>query len=128
MIKKFKGVSRKEFLFRFTDLWNILQKKEYRLTDKEAWILVEFMSLAPEYDKFRFSSQCKKMVMKEVVERGWDVSIMGVNQLLAKLEQKKILRIDEDKCRYLRDEFKHFLDPKNTKFTFTFDFDIDNEL
>lgn len=128
MIKKFKGISRKEFLFRFIDLWNILQKKEYRLTDKEAWLLVEFLSLPIEYDKFRFSSQCKKMVMKEVVTRGWDVSIMGVNQLLTKLEQKKILMQDEDKCRYLRDEFKTFIDPKNTKFSFTFDFDINNEL
>jgi len=128
MIKKFKGVSRKEFLFRFIDLWNILQKKELRLTEKEAWILVEFMSLAPEYDKFRFSSQCKKMVMKEVSAKGWTVSIMGVNQLLSKLENKKILRQDEDGCKYLREEFKRFIDPKNTKFTFTFDFDIDNEL
>ena len=128
MIKKYKAISRKEFLFRFIDLWNILQKRELRLTEKEAWILVEFMSLSPEYDKFRFSSQCKKMVMKEVISKGWQVSVMGVNQLLTKLEGKKILRTDEDGCRYLREEFRVFIDPKNTKFTFTFDFDINNEL
>lgn len=128
MIKKYKGVSRKEFLFRFIDLWNILQKKELRLTEKEAWVLVEFMSLPPEYDKFRFSSQCKKMVMREVASKGWNVSIMGVNQLLSKLEAKKILRQDEDGCKYLRDELKPFIEAGSTKFSFTFEFDINNEL
>lgn len=127
MIKKYQGISRKEFLFRFIDIWNVLQKRELRLTEKETWVLVEFMSLPPEYDKFRFSAQCKKMVIKEVAAKGWEVSIMGVNQLLSKLEAKKILRQDEDGCKYLRGEFKTFLEEKNTKFSFTFDFDIDNE-
>ena len=53
---------------------------------------------------------------------------MGVNKLLSKLEAKKILRQDVDGCKYLRDVLKPFIEAGSTKFSFTFEFDINNEL
>lgn len=52
MIKPYLGISRREFLLKFFDLWNVLQKEEVRLTSKEIAILTEFLLLP---DKFKYS-------------------------------------------------------------------------
>lgn len=128
MIKKYEGVSRREFLHRFLALWNVLQKPEMRLTDKESYLLVEFMALPYWYNKFRFSIKGKKEVIRSVTEKGWELTEAGLNQLLRKLEGKKVLRTDVDGYKILRPELQPFLEPSNKEFTFTFEFDINDEL
>lgn len=126
MIKDYKNISRKEFLFRFFDLWNVLQPEAYRLTYKEMWLLIEFMLLPEPYKYSRFGTRARKTIIKTLEAQGWKLLQQGLVQFIKSLEIKGLIVRDEEDIRQLHKNILPLIDKKRTDFTLTFNFNIDN--
>lgn len=126
MIKSYPGVSRKEFLFRFFELFNVIQKDKFKLTEKEKWLLVEFMAVPVKNKHSRFSTRVRKQVIDSLANKGWKLSQSGLSQILKSLTDKKLLELDEDGNRKLIKYLEHFIDKTRTEFKFEFYFTIDD--
>jgi hypothetical protein len=126
MIKKYIGISRREFIVRFFDLWNILQKEEYRLRTKEIAILAEFLLLPDKFKYSRFSTQARKYVLRTVNESGWNLSQQGLAQLIKSLTDKGIVKLDIDGVKSITSKLDILADKNKTEYDLKFLFQIDN--
>lgn len=126
MTKKYIGISRREFIVRFFDLWNILQKEEYRLRTKEIAILAEFLLLPDKFKYSRFSTQARKYVLRTVNESGWNLSQQGLAQLIKSLTDKGIVKLDIDGVKSITSKLDILADKNKTEYDLKFLFQIDN--
>ncbi len=126
MTKKYIGISRREFITRFFDLWNILQKEEYRLRTKEIAILAEFLLLPDKFKYSRFSTQARKYVLRTVNESGWNLSQQGLAQLIKSLTDKGIVKLDIDGVKSITSKLDILADKNKTEYDLKFLFQIDN--
>lgn len=126
MTKKYIGISRREFITRFFDLWNILQKEEYRLRVKEIAILAEFLLLPDKFKYSRFSTQARKYVLRTVNESGWNLSPQGLAQLIKSLTDKGIVKLDIDGVKSITSKLDILADKNKTEYDLKFLFQIDN--
>jgi|JI102314A2RNA_FD_contig_21_8787157_length_531_multi_7_in_0_out_0_1 hypothetical protein len=126
MTKKYIGISRREFIVRFFDLWNILQKEEYRLRTKEIAILAEFLLLPDKFKYSRFSTQARKYVLRTVNESGWNLSQQGLAQLIKSLTDKGIVKLDIDGVKSVTSKLDILADKNKTEYDLKFLFQIDN--
>ena len=126
MIKKYIGISRREFIVRFFDLWNILQKEEYRLRTKEIAILAEFLLLPDKFKYSRFSTQARKYVLRTVNESGWNLSQQGLAQLIKSLTDKGIVKLDIDGVKSITSKLDILADKNKTEYDLKFLFQINN--
>jgi hypothetical protein len=127
MIKRYLGISRREFLLKFFDLWNVLQKEEVRLTSKEIAILTEFLLLPDKFKYSRFSTQARKYVLRTVNESGWGLSQQGLTQLIKYLSSKGIITLDSDGVKSIVPALDILVDRNKTEYDLKFLFQIDNE-
>lgn len=126
MIKRYLGISRREFLLKFFDLWNILQKEEVRLTSKEIVILTEFLLLPDKFKYSRFSTQARRYVLRTVNESGWNLSQQGLAQLIKALSNKGIIILDSDGVKSIVAALEILVDRHKTEYDLKFLFQIDN--
>jgi len=126
MIKRYLGISRREFLLKFFDLWNILQKEEVRLTSKEIVILTEFLLLPDKFKYSRFSTQARRYVLRTVNESGWNLSQQGLAQLIKALSNKGIIILDSDGVKSIVAALEILVDRNKTEYDLKFLFQIDN--
>lgn len=126
MIKRYLGISRREFLLKFFDLWNILQKEEVRLTSKEIVILTEFLLLPDKFKYSRFSTQARRYVLRTVNESGWNLSQQGLAQLIKALSSKGIIILDSDGVKSIVAALEILVDRNKTEYDLKFLFQIDN--
>lgn len=126
MVKSYTGVTRKEFLFRLFELLNTLQKPNLKLTEKEIWLLVEFMCLPNKHRHARFSTKSRRQVTEILANKGWILSASGMSQLLKSLSQKKVIEVDEDGNKKLIKFLEQFIDNEKTSFRFEVYFTIDD--
>jgi hypothetical protein len=125
MVKKYENISRREFLYKFFDLWNLIQNKEYRLTEKEILLFVEFLLLGEKYKYFRFNTKAKNEVRALLKDRvNWVISDQNLSQLLASLEKKGVIQKDNDSVRYILPYFEHLISPENKEFKLSLDFKL----
>lgn len=127
MIKRYLGISRKEFLLKFFDLWNVLQRESSRLTVKEIAILTEFLLLPDKFKYSRFSTQARRYVVKTVSESGWNLSQQGMAQLIKALTDKGIVILDSDGVKSIVPTLEILVDKNKTEYDLKFQFQIDNE-
>jgi hypothetical protein len=126
MIKKYEGISRRDFLYKFFSLWNTIQPKKYKLTEKEILLFVEFLLLGKQYKYFRFNTQAKREVKKTMEKReNWIISDQNLSQLLGSLEKKGVLKQDDDGVRYILPYFDTIIEESNKNFKLTIEFDIE---
>lgn len=126
MLKHYQGISRKEFLYKFFELWNLIQGKQYKLTEKEVLLLVEFMLLDEKYKYFRFNTKAKKIVRENLKNQiNWIVSDQNLSQLLAALEKKGVIKKDEDGVRYILPNLENLIDPNNKEFKISLRFNLE---
>lgn len=126
MIKRYLGISRKEFLLKFFDLWNVLQRESSRLTVKEIAILTEFLLLPDKFKYSRFSTQARRYVVKTVSESGWNLSQQGMAQLIKALTDKGIVILDSDGVKSIVPTLEILVDRNKTEYDLKFQFQIDN--
>lgn len=126
MVKRYIGISRRDFLLVFFDLWNVLQKEEYRLTNKEIKILTEFLLLPDKFKYSRFSTQARKYVLKTVNEAGWGLTSQGLTQLIKALCDKGIVRLDQDGVKAIVQNLDILVNKNKTEYDLKFLFQIDN--
>lgn len=126
MIKDYKDITRREFLYRFFDLRNVLEPVEYRLTDKEIRLLTEVLLLPEQYKYSRFGTRAKKYLSRKLKEEGWDLSPQGLSTLLKHLESKGMI-YKEDGERMLHKNLLALIDKRRVNFSLSFTFSIKDE-
>ena len=126
MLKHYQGISRRDFLYKFFELWNLIQGKKYKLTEKEVILLVEFMLLDEKYKYFRFNTKAKKVVRDKLKkDTNWVVSDQNLSQLLAALEKKGVIKKDEDGVRYILPNLENLIAPENKEFKISLRFNLE---
>lgn len=124
--KAYIGISRKEFLLRFFELYNVLQKDEKKLTDSEARLLTEILLLPEKYKYSRLSTSARRVLLDTVRETGWKLSYQGLTQLVRALTEKGVLIEDADGEKVPLPQFEALIDKKRTEFGLEMTFQIDN--
>lgn len=124
MVKNFIGISRKDFLLKFFDLWNVLMPEGDKLTTKESLMLAEIMTLP---DKYRFqglSTHARKYLLKTVNETGWKLSAQGLTQIIKSLSDKGVLQKDPDGLKYINPALNILTDEKQKEYELRFNFKL----
>ena len=125
MVKKYSGLRRREFLTKFFDLWNVLQKETTRLTNKEIKALAEFLLLPDKFRYSRFSTQARKHVLRTCQEAGWELSYQGLTQLIKSLTDKGVIILDPDGVKAIHPSLEVLIDPNRTEYDLRFLYQID---
>lgn len=66
------------------------------LAPLELKIFIKFLELDERYNFYRFSTICKKLVMKSLKEEDINYSLTGINNKLYAIQKKGWLQKDED--------------------------------
>ena len=125
MVKKYSGLSRREFLTKFFDLWKVLQKETTRLTNKEIKALAELLLLPDKFRYSRFSTQARKHVLRTCQEAGWELSYQGLTQLIKSLTDKGVIILDPDGVKAIHPSLEVLIDPNRTEYDLRFLYQID---
>lgn len=124
--KEYIGVSRKEFLLRFFELYNVLQKEDKKLTDSEIRLLTEILLLPEKYKYSRLSTSARRVLLEIVRKEGWNLSYQGLTQLVRALTEKGVLVEDIDGEKMPIPQLEALIDKERTEFSLEMTFQIDN--
>ena len=124
MVKKYNNISRKEFLYRFFDLYNFLQFEDHRLTKKEIRFVIEVMSLPEKFKYDRFSTKARNYLRTKLASEDWVLSVQGISQLIQSLEKKEVIILDSDNIRQINPILEPFFNKKKRDYFFTFAFNL----
>lgn len=127
MVKNYKDISRRDFLFKIIDIFNVIHRGKLEITDKESLFFVESLLLPEKYKYQRFGTPARKYLLRRLEELGWKLSVQGLSQIITSLEEKHLIHKDTDGVRYVNKDFLTFIDTNTKNFTFQFNFNIKDE-
>lgn len=121
--KTYESISKREFYYKFFELYNVLQNNhKLKLTDRQIDFLAEFMSLDNSYKFTRFKNLGKKQVISNYKEKGEDISVQNLDATLHALKKKAVLIEQTDGVKYLNPKIEKFIDSDSRSFEFIFKF------
>lgn len=114
-------------MFKIIDIFNVIHKDRFALTEKEAIFFVEALLLPEKFKYQRFGTPARKYLLRKLEEGGWKLSVQGLSQLINSLESKHLVYKDSDSVRYINKDFMIFIDKENKDFSFQFNFKVKDD-
>lgn len=118
-IKKTYKLSSEQFYYKCFEMVNCMQStKEKKLSDSEIKVITEFILLDDTHRYDRFSLRGKKLVIKNLITKGWKVHGHILNIHLSHLQKKGIITEEPDKVKKLHPKLAEAFSNKRLTFTF----------